>query len=122
MRGVSAGDDLELGATTGSAQAGLSGSPSAQPAEIRGNSRTRPFDIGARRTDTFSSDSARTSASVRRSRATEIQLALSGLLACFRQIELAADEIVWHEIAVFPRSQGTSTLVHEWVIDAGGAP
>jgi cytochrome P450 len=31
----------------------------------------------------------------------EIQLALSGLLACFRQIELAADEIEWHQIAVF---------------------
>jgi cytochrome P450 len=31
----------------------------------------------------------------------EIQLALSGLLARFRQIELAADEIEWHQIAVF---------------------
>jgi pimeloyl-[acyl-carrier protein] synthase len=31
----------------------------------------------------------------------EIQLALAGLLARFRQIELAADEIHWHEIAVF---------------------
>ena len=31
----------------------------------------------------------------------EIQLALAGLLARFRRIELAADDIRWHEIAVF---------------------
>jgi pimeloyl-[acyl-carrier protein] synthase len=31
----------------------------------------------------------------------EIQLALGGLLARFRQIELATDDIHWHEIAVF---------------------
>jgi cytochrome P450 len=31
----------------------------------------------------------------------EIQLALAGLLGRFRQIELAADEIGWHNIAVF---------------------
>jgi cytochrome P450 len=31
----------------------------------------------------------------------EIQLALAGLLERFRRIELAADEIHWHEIAVF---------------------
>jgi pimeloyl-[acyl-carrier protein] synthase len=31
----------------------------------------------------------------------EIQLALAGLLARFRRIELAADDICWHEIAVF---------------------
>jgi pimeloyl-[acyl-carrier protein] synthase len=31
----------------------------------------------------------------------EIQLALAGLLARFRRIELAADDIHWHEIAVF---------------------
>lgn len=31
----------------------------------------------------------------------EIQLALSGLLGRFQQIELAAEEIAWHEIAVF---------------------
>jgi cytochrome P450 len=31
----------------------------------------------------------------------EIQLALSGLLGRFHQIELAAEEIAWHEIAVF---------------------
>jgi pimeloyl-[acyl-carrier protein] synthase len=31
----------------------------------------------------------------------EIQLALAGLLARFRQIELATDDIHWHEIAVF---------------------
>jgi pimeloyl-[acyl-carrier protein] synthase len=31
----------------------------------------------------------------------EIQLALGGLLARFRQIELATDDVHWHEIAVF---------------------
>lgn len=31
----------------------------------------------------------------------EIQLALSGLLGRFHQIELAAEEIAWHQIAVF---------------------
>jgi cytochrome P450 len=31
----------------------------------------------------------------------EIELALAGLLARFRRIELAADEIAWHEIDVF---------------------
>jgi cytochrome P450 len=31
----------------------------------------------------------------------EIQLALGGLLARFRRIELATDDVHWHEIAVF---------------------
>ena len=32
---------------------------------------------------------------------TEIQLAIAGLLAHFRRIELATDDIDWYEIAVF---------------------
>ena len=31
----------------------------------------------------------------------EIQLALTGLLERFRRIELAANDIKWHQIAVF---------------------
>jgi cytochrome P450 len=49
----------------------------------------------------------------------EIQLALSGLLRRFRRIELAADEIEWHQIAVFrgPKALPLS-LTHRWSVRA----
>jgi pimeloyl-[acyl-carrier protein] synthase len=101
MRGVSAGDDLELDAAK--IQAGQTlwlaiGATGRDPRQFpepsrfdvaRSPNRHLQFGIGPH----FCIGAALARA--------EIQLALDRLIARFRRIELAADEIHWHEIAVF---------------------
>ena len=101
MRGVSAGADLELGTTqirAGQTMWLAIGATGRDPRQFPEPSR---FDIGR-------SPNAHLQfglgphfcigAALARA---EIQLALGGLLTRFRRIELATDEIRWHEIAVF---------------------
>jgi pimeloyl-[acyl-carrier protein] synthase len=101
MRGVSAGADLELGGAQ--IRAGQSvwlaiGATGRDPRQLanpttfdirRSPNRHLQFGIGPH----FCIGAALARA--------EIQLALAGLIARFRRIELAADEIQWHQIPVF---------------------
>ena len=101
MRGVAAADDLELDGTAIRAgrtlwlAIGATGRDPRQFAEPNrldiARSPIRHLQFGLGPHFCISAALARM----------EIQLALSGLLARFRQIELAADEIEWHQIAVF---------------------
>jgi pimeloyl-[acyl-carrier protein] synthase len=101
MRGVLAGDHLELDATQ--IQAGQTlwlaiGATGRDPRQFPEPSR---FDVGRlpnRHLQFGIGPHFCIGAALARA---EIQLALAGLLARFRQIELAADDIHWHEIAVF---------------------
>jgi cytochrome P450 len=101
MRGVGAGDDLELNASEIHAGQTLwlaIGATGRDPRQFpepnrfdvgRSPNRHLQFGIGAH----FCIGAALARA--------EIQLALAGLLRRFRRIELATDHIDWHEIAVF---------------------
>jgi cytochrome P450 len=101
MRGVSARDDLELDATQ--IRAGQTlwlaiGATGRDPRQFREPSR---FDVGRspnRHLQFGIGPHFCIGAPLARA---EIRLALAGLLEGFRRIELAADEIQWHEIAVF---------------------
>ena len=101
MRGVSAGEDLKFDATQIRAgqtlwlAIGATGRDPRQFANpsrfdvVRSPNRHLQFGVGPH----FCIGAALARA--------EIQLALTGLLGRFRRIELAADDIKWHQIAVF---------------------
>ena len=101
MRGVSAGDDfvidraeIRAGETLWLAIGATGRDPRQFPAPNRldiGRSPNRHLQFGIGPHFCIGAALARA----------EIQLALAGLLARFRRIELAADDIRWHEIAVF---------------------
>jgi len=101
MRGVSAGDDfvihraeIRAGETLWLAIGATGRDPRQFPEPTRldiGRSPNRHLQFGIGPHFCIGAALARA----------EIQLALAGLLARFRRIELAADDIRWHEIAVF---------------------
>jgi pimeloyl-[acyl-carrier protein] synthase len=101
MRGIVAGDDLELGATRiragqplwlAIAATGRDPRQFPEPARFdAGRSPNRPLQFGAGPHFCLGAALARA----------EIELALAALLSRYRQIELAADRIYWHQIAVF---------------------
>jgi cytochrome P450 len=101
MRGVSAGDDFVMDAAEIRAgetlwlAIGATGRDPRQFLEPNrldiGRSRNRHLQFGNGPHFCIGAALARA----------EIQLALAGLLARFRRIELAADDIHWHEIAAF---------------------
>jgi pimeloyl-[acyl-carrier protein] synthase len=101
MRGVGAGDDLEMNGAEIRASQTLwlaIGATGRDPLQFPESDR---FDIGRspnRHLQFGLGPHFCIGAALARA---EIQLALAGLLARFRRIELATDEIHWHEIAVF---------------------
>ena len=101
MRGVSAGDDLELDATKIRAGETLWLAIGATGRDPRQFPEPNRFDIGRspnRHLQFGAGPHFCIGAALARA---EIQLALTGLLARFRRIELAGDTVDWHEIAVF---------------------
>jgi len=101
MRGVSAGADLELDATEIRAGQPLWLAIGATGRDPRQFAEPGRFDIGRlpnRHLQFGVGPHFCIGAALAR---TEIQLAIAGLLAHFREIELATDDIEWHEIAVF---------------------
>jgi len=101
MRGVSAGDDLEFDATKIRAGETLWLAVGATGRDPRQFPEPNRFDIGRspnRHLQFGAGPHFCIGAALARA---EIQLALTGLLARFRRIELAGDPVDWHEIAVF---------------------
>jgi cytochrome P450 len=101
MRGVSAGDDLEFDATKIRAGETLWLAIGATGRDPRQFPEPNRFDIGRspnRHLQFGAGPHFCIGAALARA---EIQLALAGLLARFRRIELAGDTVDWHEIAVF---------------------
>ena len=101
MRGVSAGDDLELNGSRIRAGETLWLAIGATGRDPREFERPSDFDIGRspnRHLQFGLGSHFCIGAALARA---EIQLALAGLFARFRRIELATDRIQWHEIAVF---------------------
>ena len=101
MRGVSAGDDLTFDATEIRAGETLWLAIGATGRDPRQFPEPTRFDIGRspnRHLQFGLGPHFCIGAALARA---EIQIALAGLLAGFRRIELATHEIHWHEIAVF---------------------
>jgi pimeloyl-[acyl-carrier protein] synthase len=101
MRGVVAGDDLELGASRIRAGQPLWLAIGATGRDPRQFPEPGRFDVGRspnRHLQFGAGPHFCLGAALARA---EIELALAGLLGRFRQIELAADSIDWHQIAVF---------------------
>jgi pimeloyl-[acyl-carrier protein] synthase len=101
MRGVSAGDDLELDAAEIRAGQTLWLAIGATGRDPRQFSEPGRFDVGRspnRHLQFGVGPHFCIGAALARA---EIQAALAGLIARFGRIELAVDDIQWHEIAVF---------------------
>jgi cytochrome P450 len=101
MRGVAAGDDLELDANQIRAGETLWLAIGATGRDPRQFAEPSHFDIGRspnRHLQFGIGPHFCIGAALARA---EIQLALAGLITRFRRIELATDEIHWHHIAVF---------------------
>jgi hypothetical protein len=112
MRGVSAGDDLELDAAQIRAGQTLWLAIGATGRDPRQFAEPNRFDIGRspnRHLQFGVGPHFCIGAALARA---EIQLALAALLARFRRIELATDDIQWHEIAAFRGPKAVPLALH----------